>query len=107
MHTAHHHHPHPDVGGITPRNVDLALLYSANTSLTTSSARVGPAGRHAGGSGGCARDNGKGAEERLSMRVFVCARLTFLLPFVLGGSFNSPLITYAIGSSEMLAPQKD
>ncbi len=59
-------------GGITPRNVDPALLHPPNASLTAPSARVGPVGRHTGGSGGCARDNRKGVEESLSVCVCVC-----------------------------------
>lgn len=59
-------------------------------SLTTSSARVSLAGHHAGGCGGCARDKGKGEKESLS--VYASAWLSML-----GGSFISFLITYAIG----------
>ncbi len=50
----------------------------------------------------------KGGEPREeSLSTCVCARAcVHAWLFVLGGSFNSLLISYAIGSSEMLAPQK-
>lgn len=58
-------------------------------------------GHHSGGSGGCARDNKKGVEESLSVCACACDWLA-----VLGGSFNSVLITDAIDTSEMLTTQK-
>lgn len=67
-------------GSHTPRIVEPALLYVANTS---SAARAVLVGRFAGRSRASARDNGKRAEESLRR-----ARLS-----VLDGSFNFLLIT--------------
>lgn len=54
-------------GSHTPRIVEPAVLYPANTSMTTSAAIAVVVGRFAGRSRVSARDNGKRAEESLRM----------------------------------------
>lgn len=75
----HHHHPHPH--SHTPRIVEPALLYAANTSMTTCAARAILVGRFAGRSRASARDNGKRAEE--SLRMGASARQAFCVGWVI------------------------
>lgn len=68
-------------GSHTPRIVEPALLYAANTSMTTSAARAVLVGRFAGRSRASARDNGKRAEE--SLRMGASVRQAFCVGWVI------------------------